>query len=374
MNSGEAYPTILSAIAEHIRLLRLSPARREELVALLVEQAVIYRGLGTGEVERIRGFVLASFERLGLPETALPFVLEELETGYNPYTVAAAARALRGASAISDRAMAFLIAAAKRIEINDDYVQYETMDPADRTTPRSSALAEINNTISAIRGSKVSPGVVSAIDRDRSAPTSQAEGHCCCTTPPPVQLGLPKSPPDIEGLALEDQAGIAFTYRDFFQGRPSVVTFFYTRCMNPRKCSLTISKLAALQARLALMGLASHINIGAFTYDPAYDRAARLQMYGMDRGFKFDDHNRFIRTVGSFEPVQANFNLGVGFGPATTNRHSVELLILDANCKPVYESRRALWEEDDVLRAIEEVVGAKKQEGVRDGQLERGIG
>jgi len=35
----------------------------------------------------------------------------------------------------------------------------------------------------------------------------------------------------IDDLVLQDQSGETFTYRDFFHGRASVVTFFYTRCM-----------------------------------------------------------------------------------------------------------------------------------------------
>ena len=345
MSVAEARGTAPLQIAEHILSIRRAPARREELVALLAEQSAIYRGLGMGDAERIRGFVLASFEALGLPDSALPFVLEELETGINPYTMAAAAKALRGARQVSDRTLALLVSAAGRVESNDDNVQYDTMDPGDRVAPRTSALAEIMGTIAALR------------DRAHGGPTDQAGEHCCCASPPAPVLSAP-SPTlrSIDDLALQDQSGVNFAYRDFFYRRPSVLTFFYTRCMNPKKCSLTISKLGSLQRRLAAINLQSCINIGAFTYDPAYDRASRLQTYGMDRGFRFDDRNRFIRTTGSFEPIRAKFDLGVGFGPATTNRHSVELLILDSEGETVYESRRALWDEGEVLQAIGEIL------------------
>ena len=38
------------------------------------------------------------------------------------------------------------------------------------------------------------------------------------------------------------------TFKDFFHGQPSIVVFFYTRCDNPMKCSLTVAKLARVQA------------------------------------------------------------------------------------------------------------------------------
>jgi cytochrome oxidase Cu insertion factor (SCO1/SenC/PrrC family) len=370
-------------IAEDIISLRRAPARREELVAMLAEQSPVYQGLGSGEAERIRGFVLASFEKVGLPETALPFVLEELQTGLNPYTVAAAAKGLRGAGLISDDAVKMLGIAALRIENDDDNVQHETFDPGDRTPARTSALAEIVRTIGLsgasaqhLRGTldeiadrgNISPEVAAAIVKARQGLSGETAGHCCCSTPPPMAAAS-RSPvrPTVDDtaigdLALEDQSGATFNYADFFHGRPSVLTFFYTRCMNPKKCSLTISKLTGLQRRLAQRDIGQRINVAAFTYDPAHDRNHRLQTYGLERGFRFDARNRFVRTVASFEPVQAKFGLGVGFGPSTVNQHSVDLLILNSSGEAVRQFSRVQWEEADVLEALDEILAAAESD------------
>jgi hypothetical protein len=56
-------------------------------------------------------------------------------------------------------------------------------------------------------------------------------------------------------VELEDQDGARAKFGEFFIRKPSVVAFFYTRCDNPNKCSLTITKLASLQRRLAELGL-----------------------------------------------------------------------------------------------------------------------
>jgi len=125
--------------------------------------------------------------------------------------------------------------------------------------------------------------------------------------------------------------------------------------MNPEKCSLTVSKFAGLQRRLTAESLSGRINVGAVTYDPAYDHPRRLQIYGLDRGFRFDDRNRFLRTLGSFSPIRDKFDLGVGFGATTVNRHSVELLILDKEGASAREFRRVQWGESEVIAAIREV-------------------
>lgn len=362
-------------VADAIIALRRAPAGREGLAALLHEQSPIYQGLGANAAERIRGFIFASFETVGLPESGLPFVLEELETGINPYTVAAAAKALRGSTAISDKTFTLLVTAAERIAGNDDSVQYESIDPTDRSVPRTSALAEIIHTIAesgprarplwtgieamAGRGN-MCPEALAAIEQACLRLSTNSGESCCCAALAPLSLPPRSAAPadNIDDLALEDQSGETVTYRDFFYGRPSVVTFFYTRCMNPEKCSLTVSKLAALQRRLIAENLSGRINVGALTYDPVYDHPRRLQIYGLDRGFRFDDRHRFLRTLGSFSPIRDKFELGVGFGTTTVNRHSVELLVLDSAGAPVREFRRVQWGEAEVVGAIREVADA----------------
>ncbi len=67
------------------------------------------------------------------------------------------------------------------------------------------------------------------------------------------------------------------TYGEFFRGQPSIVVFFYTRCDNPQKCSLTVSKLARVQQQLAERGLADQVRTAAITYDPGFDLPERLR-------------------------------------------------------------------------------------------------
>jgi hypothetical protein len=53
---------------------------------------------------------------------------------------------------------------------------------------------------------------------------------------------------------------------------------------------------------------------------------------------------------------KAKFDLGVGLGAATVNRHSVDLLILDAQGEAVRDFRRIQWGEAEVVQAAKEVV------------------
>jgi len=74
-------------IAELTDTVTQSPERRDLLVQLLPERTSLYQGRSTNEAIRMRGYILAAFEQAGLPDAALPYVLEELENGRDAYLV-----------------------------------------------------------------------------------------------------------------------------------------------------------------------------------------------------------------------------------------------------------------------------------------------
>jgi protein SCO1/2 len=157
-------------------------------------------------------------------------------------------------------------------------------------------------------------------------------------------------------LALEDQDGQGLTYGEFFSQKPAVVAFFYTRCDNPNKCSLTITKLARLQRAIADAGFWGQLRTAAITYDPGYDLPPRLKTYGENRGVVFDQDNRMLRTTGSVERIQDYFQLGVNFGPALVNRHRIELFVLDERGAIAATFARLQWEVGAVLQQARELL------------------
>jgi len=161
---------------------------------------------------------------------------------------------------------------------------------------------------------------------------------------------------DIEDVELQDQNGAVLSFGEFFFGRPGVMTFFYTRCMNPEKCSLTITKLARLQRRICEQQLQGRVNIAAVTYDPVFDLPRRLHAYGTDRGMTFDERNRMLRTTGAFGPFRRSFDLGVGYGSVTVNRHRRELLVLNDKGYAAATFPRMLWHEEEVFGALKSLL------------------
>jgi protein SCO1/2 len=331
----------------------------DSLVALLPEQSPVYDGLGSGEAERLRAHIFAALAGRALPPAALPFVLEELETGADPAATAAAAMALRGAPGPVAEAEALLLKAAHRLAVADSPFPL---------VPGRTALQEVLATLAVLPSAgkasvaalrqMLAGGMLSASVRAEARQTlaslaarSAAPPPSCCA----AKTGGPApetAAQDGRRVRLQDQSGAQLAFADFFGAEPSVLAFFYTRCMNPERCSLTVTKLGRLQARLAARGLAEHVRIGAVSYDPDYDQPQRLGDYGAQRGFRFDARNRFFRTEGPVEPLRARFDLGVGYGPNTVNRHRLELFLLDAEGALAASFTRRLWDEEEVAEAV----------------------
>lgn len=347
------------------------PRCRDSLVELLPERISLYAGRSTNATIRMRGYIIAAFEQVGLPDPAIPYVLEELESGRDAYLVAAAARAIRGLDGPTNYAVPFLLKAIENIKYSDDAVSFGSYRPWWPVPSHTTAIEEIMKTFAWL-GEHARPAlpVLQALQEDRGALSPPARAAleaivtdlgdadtCGCAAEESVvgftgggHVGEERPsaavPVDVE---MEDQDGRALTFGGFFTGRPSIVVFFYTRCDNPNKCSLTIAKLAQLQRALRQRGLQGQLRTAAISYDPGYDLPSRLSAYGQNRGVVFGGSDRFLRTKTGFEALQEYFKLGVNFGPALVNRHRIELFILDHEGRIAVTFTRLQWDNQDVL-------------------------
>jgi protein SCO1/2 len=294
------------------------------LLALLREDAPIYVGLGATEAGRLRAFVMECVGLAGLAPDALPFIREELETAMDAYLIAAAARAVRRLPSVPPDIEQLLLGAVERVSAIDEIVHLDSY-PAPQAASGRSAIAEVMETL-AMAGLATRREVESFARTD--APNDSIAR--------------------LRDVELEDQDGQVTTFGQLFIGRPSVLTFFYSRCMNPNKCSRTIGRLGALQRMIE----DTDTVVAAITYDPAYDLPKRLRRYGEDRGFRFGPRWRLLRPKASFDQIREALHLAVGYGDATVNRHAVELLVSDAGGRLVASWMRQQWDERDVASAL----------------------
>ena len=95
-----------------------------ELLRLLDERQSVYAERGAAAVVRMRGWVLRALARTGLPESALLYVLEELDNGRDAYLVASAARAI-GSVPPSPRFAPYLLKALQNVRFHDDALCFD---------------------------------------------------------------------------------------------------------------------------------------------------------------------------------------------------------------------------------------------------------
>ena len=323
--------------------LRESGLDAQTRVSLLEERSPIYAGLGTLDAERLRASLFESFAVEGLPESGLPAALEELSTGDNLVSVAAAARSLLRSDVVPPQTDVLLARALEKFETHD--VPFD-VDPSGA---RSTTAVDV---------------IVAARRSLRQRATAEgappASATFCCNGPPPLEVSgrewAPQVPRNVLAAwptQLEDQHGRKTTFGETFGGRPAFVTFFYTRCMSAEKCSASIARMGRMQHSIKALK-SNDALLAALTYDPAFDIASRLLCYGEDRGLDFSGPVSLLRTTGSFEPIRQIFELNVGFGETTVNRHGLEAFVLDINANLVRGFRRFPWTEAEVLSALQQ--------------------
>jgi protein SCO1/2 len=358
------------------------PDRREQLTDLLRESHPFYDQRGAATIVRMRGWVLLALARAGVSDAALIFVLEELDTGVDAYLVAAAARALRSYPRPSAALAPFVMRALTNIRYRDEPVSFENYGEYSLATTDTTPVRELFAALAwlgphargvlpeleALRASSGFPRKL-RIDVDRAlqairgpAEAGEPGTHACCAPPSCLTNALSRAVDSrsgcesIESVVFEDHQAELITFKEFFRGQPSIVVFFYTRCDNPLKCSLTVTKLARIQKLLEAQALAGRIHTAAITYDPAFDLPARLRVYGQDRGVRMDAHHRMLRAPNGMDALHRHFELGVNFVESLVNRHRIEAYILDAEGRIAASFERIHWDEQQVVARATEVL------------------
>lgn len=328
--------------------------------------------------------MLAAFAEVGLPDGAIPFVLEELNAGREPSLVAAAARAASGAPQPDVALASALVAALERIHSRDNTVTFESLAPTWPVVAPTTATAEV---LAALRA--LGPVAAHALDDLRAVmarvghdtstrrkvaallrdlESQPPAAHCCGSHAAPDRVGeaaQTAEPRAVDlALELEDQDGAALTMAELLRERVTVVAFFYTRCENPDKCSATITRLARVQT---LAG--PRVGVAAITYDPGYDTPARLRAYGAARGIRSGPTARLVRCPRQHDALAQSFGLLVGYNGSVVNRHAIELHLVATNGRILATWARVPWDPDEVTGTAQRLAAAVRATAWRPPRL-----
>jgi protein SCO1 len=157
--------------------------------------------------------------------------------------------------------------------------------------------------------------------------------------PPPGSYKLQKIQPVSDALLLES-TGLAVRLSALTQGKITLLTFFYTYCVDPLGCPFAHTTLANLRDRVTGdRALAGRVRFVSVSLDPTHDTPAAVASYG--REFTADPKFewRFVtaRRVPELLRVLDDFGQDVSVdmdehGRATrTLHHMLKMFLIDAH-------------------------------------------
>ena len=331
------------------------------------------------EVRKLRAYAMAALELTGLPEAAMPYVRENLESSLNPYSVAAAARALRGRNRPEPGITELLFKAIFNIWQLDRPVNFSGYRIQWPQREVSSGLTEIFDSLGHFGSSayEILPALeqladhpdkfsnaahanllrcIKVISRQSFSNTTEAENsknartHVVSEHPSQISGWPPRH------LKLEDQDGNGLRWDQFFGQKPTLIGFFYTRCGNPYKCTRTVFNLVRVQDEVERRGLAGRVRVSAISYDSQFDTPTALRSYGEARNFRFCDDYRMFRVSAGFNQLVERMQLEVSFADSQISSHRIELFVLDASGEVVNSFVRLQSEPADLAAALTALV------------------
>ena len=157
--------------------------------------------------------------------------------------------------------------------------------------------------------------------------------------PPPGSYHLQKIQPIADAVLL-DSTGLAVRLSALTQGKITLLTFFYTYCVDPLGCPFAHTTLAELHARVAGdRALVGRVRFVSVSLDPTHDTPAAIASYGQEFTADPTFEWRFVtaRRVPELLPVLADFGQDVSVdmdehGRATrTLHHMLKMFLIDAH-------------------------------------------
>lgn len=361
------------------------------LVDLLSERHPLYKDRGSITSQRMRGYLIGAFREIGTPHKALPYLLEELETSFYPYIVAAAARAIRGLQDPHAGIASFLNKSIYNIWQGDSYVNFSSyLPPYTDAEAQTSALWEIFDSI-AWMGEKakyilpdlhhLESNLSEYLNQDNknrlitcieSLEQLDDPIEDCCTIPTEIygsadEKDVLQKEINLSDILLEDQDGVTTTWDGFFKGKYTVLSFFYSRCHNPRKCIQTIYNLVDIQGALKDLPALSTVQTAAITYDPEWDKPAVLKAYGNNRRYQFGTLYKMFRVVTGMDQLIEQLNIGVNYKGNNVNVHRIEVYIINPEGKIEKSFLRFQAKENLIIEELKNIINPTKRKLTKDG-------
>lgn len=138
-------------------------------------------------------------------------------------------------------------------------------------------------------------------------------------------------------------------------GRPTAMSFIFTRCPNVNMCPATAVAMAALERQLAQAGLADQVNLVMVTYDPKYDTPELLRAFGERYGVQFTAV-RLLRTrIQDFDAFLYDYQIAARFLGEGVIDHYVDLYLFDKQGRVARFYSSGVWDNEQALADLKKL-------------------
>ena len=184
---------------------------------------------------------------------------------------------------------------------------------------------------------------------------------------PIVEGAGPMAGVDVPDFRLVNQDGKAIRIHDY-EGKALLLTFIYTRCQDPRQCTLMSSNFAAIDQELQKQPeLYAKTHLLSISFDPAYDTPKVLRSYGASYTGRYSEENfaHWEFASGSEDEVKG---IAKFFGlryyhdtPSGTEQviHSLRTALIGPDGKVVKVYRGNEWKPEELLSELGNALKAK---------------
>jgi len=179
----------------------------------------------------------------------------------------------------------------------------------------------------------------------RDPVTLAAYGAVAARNPARLRTGDP-----VPAFSLVDQDGAPLSEGDL-AGRPTVVTFIFTRCPVPEYCPAISGRFREVQRAISKDKSLADVRLLSVTLDPQHDTPPVLREYGRAMGADFA---RWRFATGTPEQVAALTRAFAVHAQASAGSidHTLATALIDTHGRVVEIWRGHLWETQNVLDAL----------------------
>lgn len=379
-SDGSTDPRRIASALDVLRARGHSAASAAEtLSGLLPHRSKLFEGRDKDLVLRLRAYIIVTLSDIGVPASALPAlidVLAHVDERNAPIEVGAAARAV-GSLGLRGREFTPYLLEALSARLSVEEFSLERFDfrfPASEATTAHleivRALGRVASTddpdVRTTLGQVIAdpdrdPRLVREAKRllDRRQRASVAAAHA----PQPIASEFLLAPKRTRlknlDIAYKDHDGRDGVIRNLVD-RPMLITFFYSRCQNSKKCSMAVSRLSALQRQLAQAGIDERVRLLAISYEPQFDTPERINSFASARGLRLGQNALALQLDSAREQqLTDELQAPVNFSSGWVNTHGVELSLLDADGRVVRQYHTMLWDNDQVLKDVQRLLAER---------------